>query len=458
MYKQDFSRREFLKQNSITGLGALMATGIAPSIFANSLSASDMPAILGGKPAFTEKWPKWPQWIAETDEKRVLEVLRSGVWSRDAVVTEFENKWAKTIGSKRSLMVVNGTSALAISLIQNNIGAGDEVLIPPYTYVATAVAVLNAGAMPVFVDTDPETFQIDPSKIEAKITPRTKAIMPVHFAGLPADMIRIMDIAKKHKLIVIEDACQAHLAEINHQKVGTFGHAGCFSFQNSKILPIGEGGAIVSDDEGFVDRCYSYHNFGFPFGAIIANSSEISVLKGNKLRMSEYQAAIGLAQLTRLDHQTTTRNENAEYLRSQMQRIPGIIPIKLVENVTRGSYYIFPFRYKKEDFKELTRAGFTAALEAEGVSCLQTYPPLNTMPFLADALKSKNYQIAYSQEKLDFGKYLIDNACPENDKLCQEAIWFYHPLLLAGKSAMNHIAEAISKIHKYAGDIKKIRG
>lgn len=147
----------------------------------------------------------------------------------------------QSAGVKRSLLVVNGTNALTITLNQLDIRVGDEVLIPPYTFIATATAVLANGAMPVFVDVDPDTFQIDPAKIEARITPRTRAIMPVHILGLPADMPAIMAIAKKHNVVVIEDACQTHLAEINHQKVGTIGQAGCFSFQNSKNLAIGEG-------------------------------------------------------------------------------------------------------------------------------------------------------------------------------------------------------------------------
>src|SRR5699024_9947040 len=158
----------------------------------------------------------------------------SGVWSRAEVVKEFEEAWAKTVGTKRSLAVVNGTNALITSLIQLDIGGGDEVIVPPYTFIANVAAILAVGAMPVFVDTNRETFQMDEDRIEAKITSRTRAILPVHILGLPADMNKIMAIAKKYNLVVIEDACQAHLAEIDDKQVGTFGDAGCFSFLNSK--------------------------------------------------------------------------------------------------------------------------------------------------------------------------------------------------------------------------------
>ena len=455
MPRKDYSRREFLKQNSIAGLGTALATGMTPSLFANILTGEDTPAILGGKSVRIKDWLEWPVWNPETDEKRVVEVLRSGDWSRRDTVTEFENKWAEKVGAKRCLTVVNGTNALIVALTQFNIGAGDEVIIPPYTFIAMVQAVLATGAMPIFVDTDPETFQIDVTKIEAKITSRTRAIMPVHLAGLPADMARIMEIAKKHDLIVVEDACQAHLAEINHQKVGTFGHAGCFSFQNSKNLPIGEGGAIVSNNEDFMDRCYSYHNFGNPFGSIVGTVNEGTIIKGTKLRLTEYQAAIGLAQLVRLEAQTITRTENAEYLRSQIQHIPGIIPYKFCPNVTRASYHLFPFRYKKEEFQGLSRTGFVNALEAEGVPCSSGYAPLNKMPYLNDAFTSKNYKKTYPVEMLDFNSYLAQNQCPENDRLCNEAVWFTQNMLLAGKSEMNDISNAIEKINKNAGKIKK---
>jgi dTDP-4-amino-4,6-dideoxygalactose transaminase len=456
MSTKEYSRREFIKRNSIAGAGVVIGTGVTSSLFGNSANNAGLPAILGGQPTIIGDWPKWPIWKPETDENFLLETIRSGVWSRKKVVDEFEKKWAETIGAKRCLTVVNGTNALIVSLIQSNIGAGDEVIIPPYTYIASAQAVLATGAMPIFVDTDPETFQIDATKIEAKITPRTRAIMPVHLAGLPADMVHIMEIAKKHNLVVIEDACQAHLAEINHQKVGTWGHAGCFSFQNSKNLPIGEGGAIVSNNDAFIDRCYSYHNLGFPFGTSVGNVSSGSIMNGNKLRLTEYQAAIGLVGLKRLDAQTSTRSENAEYLTSKLQQVPGILPVKKYPGVTRAAYHLFPFRYKKEEFHGLSRDGFMSALNAEGIPCNEGYTPLNKMPFLSDAFKSKNFVRSYPKERLNYNSYLEQNECPENDRLCNEgAVWFTQNMLLTGKTEMDGIVTAIEKIHKNADKIKK---
>ncbi len=456
MKSRTYSRRQFIKQNSLTGVGATLALSVPSSLFAYNAKTLDIPAILGGTPVRTKGWPQWPIWNPDTDEKLVLEVLRSGVWSRKKVVDEFEKKWAETVGAKRALAVVNGTNSLIAALIQLDIGGGDEVIIPPYTFIATAIAVLATGAIPVFVDTDPETFQIDTEKIEAKITSRTKAILPVHILGLPANMPRIMEIADKHNLIVVEDACQAWLAEIDNKKMGTFGHAGCFSFQNSKNLPIGEGGAIVSDDDDFMDRCYSYHNYGNPYGSVVGEVGAGTVMAGNKLRITEYQAAIGLAQMERLESQTTTRNENATYLKSKIMEIPGIVPYKLYPNVTKAAFHLFPFRYQKEAFHGMPKAMFLKALQAEGIPCSGGYAPLNKMPYLNNAFQSKNFKLMYPKEMLDIHIYNEQNQCPENDRLCdEEAVWLSQNMLLTGRKDMDDIANAIEKIHDNAERINK---
>ena len=453
--RKHYSRREFVKQNSLAGLGAVVAIGLTPTLLANCATDTGIPAILGGQKIRKKEWPVWPQWKPAEYEEQVLKVLRSGIWSRAKVVTEFERKWAETIGTKRCLAVVNGTNALITSLIQLDLGAGDEVIVTPYTWISSVQAVLIAGAMPVFVDVDPETYQMDPAKIEAKITSRTRAIMPVHILGLPADMERIMAIAIKHNLLIVEDACQAWLAEINHKKVGTFGNAGCFSFQTSKHLPLGEGGAIVSNDDEFIDKCYSYHNVGFPHGAVIGGIGAGSVMLGNKLRITEYQAAIGLAQLGVLDEQTTMRNKNAEYLRSRIKGIPGIKPYKLYKNVTRASFHMFAFRYKKEEFKGLPRERFLEALTAEGIPNLSGYSPyLNKQPYLKNAFQSKNFKKMYPKEMLDFDKFSEENECPENDALCKESVWLQQNLLLAEKTDLDDVATAIERIHKNAEKIK----
>ncbi|GAB2518388.1 DegT/DnrJ/EryC1/StrS family aminotransferase [Spirosoma aerophilum] len=460
MATNKFSRREFIRRNSLTGLSAVLAPAVLKGTPISRSSSSAVPtssslaeplALLGGKPIRSRQWPTWPIWKPEQDEKQLLEVIRSGIWSRATVVSEFEAQWAATLGVKRSLAVVNGTNALIAALAQLDVRGGDEVLVPPYTFIGTVAPVLATGAMPVFVDVDPETFQMNPANIEAKITSRTKAIIPVHILGLPANMPQILAIAKKHNLVVIEDACQAHLAEIDHQKVGTFGHAGCFSFQNSKNLAIGEGGAVVSNDDAFMDRCFSYQNYGNPYGMVSGVIGAGTLIQGTKMRLTEYQAAIGLAQLKRLDAETTTRNTNAAYLKAKISSIPGVIPYKLYDNVTRAAFHLFPFRYQKESFKGLPREMFLKALAAEGIPCSKGYATLNNMPYLDDAFRSKNYQKMYPKTMLNFKGYVERNHCPQNDRLCnEEAVWFTQNMLLGTQADMDEIASAIEKIYTQA--------
>ncbi|MGV8093254.1 MAG: DegT/DnrJ/EryC1/StrS family aminotransferase [Mangrovibacterium sp.] len=457
--KKDYSRREFIKKNSFLGAGTVLGLSATQGVFAHtggSAEKTSVPALLGGKPVREKAWPKWPYWDPATMDEEVLKVIRSGVWSRADITTEFERQWAETLGAKRCLAVVNGTNALIAALTQLNIGGGDEVLVPPYTFITTVAAVLNTGAMPVFVDVDPETFQMDPDKIEAKITSRTRAILPVHILGLPADMPRIMEIAQKHNLLVIEDACQAHLAEINHKKVGTIGDAGCFSFQNSKNLPIGEGGAIVSNNDEFMDRCFSYNNYGNPYGTVVGDVGAGTLILGTKLRITEYQSAIGLLQLKHLKEQTDLRSENAAYLKSKIQDIPGIVPYKLYSHVTKAVFHLFPFRFDQEEFDGISRSIFIKALNAEGIPCSGGYATLNKMPYLNHAFQTKNFQKMYPKEMLDFNSYLARNQCPNNDLLCNEqAVWIPQYALLGSKSDMDDIGNAIQKIRKNTNQLKK---
>lgn len=459
MAKSVFSRREFIRKNSLTGLGAVVAMNSVPSVFSNFTKDASVPAILGGSPVRTKSWPKWPVWDTATDEKHVIEVLRKGVWCRvgvkQSVVSEFEEKWAKALGAKRCLALVNGTNALIVALRMLNIGGGDEVIVTPYTFIATISAILEVGAMPVFADVDPETFQINPANIEKKITSRTRALLPVHILGLPADMISIMEIARKHNLIVVEDACQGWFAEINHQKVGTFGKAGCFSFQNSKHLAIGEGGAIISDDDELMDRCHSYHNCGRAYGQMPDPVGGQYIIRGNNLRMTEYQAAIGLAQLKRLDEHTTIRNRNAEYLKSKISSIPGINPYRLYDSVTRASFHLFPFRYNKDEFNGLPRDQFFRALHAEGVPASGGYTGLLfSMPYLNDAFQSKNYQKMYPKKMLDFNKFVEKNHCPESEQLSNvTGVWLSQSMLLGTQSDMDDIFKAIEKLHANSAKI-----
>lgn len=453
--KNENSRRQFIKKSAIGTAGIVLG---ANSLFANTsiVPSASAPAILGGKPMWSAaNWVKWPIWIPEQDEPLLLQAMRNGAWSRSKLVDQFEREWAEMLGVKRALMTCNGTNALVVGLNQLGIGGGDEVLVPPYTFIATIQAVTTNGAMPVFVDVDPNTYQMDPAKIEAKITPRTKAIIPVHILGMPADMDRIMPIAKKHNLIVLEDACQAHLAEVNGKKVGTIGDAGCFSFQTSKILAVGEGGALVSNDDDLMNRAYSFHNLGLPFGLAPGAVASGGVRQGSKTRIAEPLAAVGLVQMKRLKEQVETRYRNAQYLTSKIKDIPGIVPHKLYNNVTMAAYLLYAFRYKQSQFKGLSRDAFINAVKAEGVPISLGYTPLNKQDFIKQTFATKNFKKIYTTEQLNYNKWMAKNQCPQNDKLCDEAIWLTQNLLLGSKDDMDTIASAIRKVYDNAEKIKK---
>jgi perosamine synthetase len=439
MNSKNLSRRNFLAAAS-AGTIAAVTSGTAG---AYSRSKAGKLAIKGGKAVRTKPFQSWPIWDRSA-EKDVVDVLRSGKWYRGAgdVVTKFEKAYAELLGVKRCVCTVNGTNSLLTAMHALDVGVGDEVIVSPYTFIATYNVVIGSCALPVFADTDPETFQINPDKIEERITERTRAIMPVHILGIPANMDRIMAIAEKHNLVVIEDACQAWMAEWRGKKLGTIGNLGCFSFQNSKHLPIGEGGAVIGNDEELMDRVWSYHNCGRPYGSVKKTSNYPII--GTNRRMTEYQAAIGLSQIKRLESDTETRNENARYLTSRIKDIPGIVPHRLYDGVTRCAYHLYPFRYKKEYFNGAPRQKFLAALSAEGIPCSGGYGPQYRDELIEVALQSKNFTRSFPRARLD--QYRRELNYPDNDQLCKEAVWLSQNMLLGDKNDMDDIANAIAKV------------
>src|SRR5262245_40609396 len=226
-------------------------------------------AIFGGKPVRKKPFTRWPI-FGKPEETRLLRVLRSGAWGRlhGNEVEHFEKAFAEAHGCKHGIAVVNGTVSLRIGLVAAGIRAEDEVIVPPYTFLSTATAVIEANAVPVFADISLDTFNLDPCAIERAITARTRAIIPVHFAGQPAEMDEIMAIAQKHKLIVLEDAAHAHGASYRNRPAGSIGHLGSFSFQSSKNMTAGEGGVITTNDDTLAEACRSIQNCGRVPGGI----------------------------------------------------------------------------------------------------------------------------------------------------------------------------------------------
>lgn len=398
-------------------------------------------ALFGGTPVRSRPFTSWPL-FGKPEEKRLLRALRSGKWGRlhGAEVAEFESRFAAMHGCKHGLAVANGTVSLRIALLAAGIRAEDEVIIPPYTFFSTASAVVEANAVPIFADIDLETFNLDPRAVEAALTPRTRAIIPVHFAGQPADMNPILAIARKHRLVVIEDAAHAQGASYRDRPAGSIGHMGSFSFQSSKNLTAGEGGILTTNDGALAEACRSIHNCGrIPRGPWY----EHHVISGN-YRLGEFQGAILNAQLDRLTAQTARRDRNAQYLAAKIARVPGLHPQKRTRDCTRHSCHLFMLRIDADTFGA-PRAAVLAALEAEGIPCSGGYPwPLYRQPMF------QNHA---------FGPYLPDPSarpdyrrvhCPNCERICRDqGVWIEQSVFLGPRKDMDDIVRAFEKVHQH---------
>jgi len=441
MSDQKLTRRQVIATGTMGAIGAVTNLSFSKFNFGNENKL----ALLGGEKVRTSAWPEWPVWNEEADSE-VLKMLYSGKWWRGNgnYVSEFEQQYSELMGTKRCLATASGTTALLIALHVLGIDAGDEVLVSPYTFIATYNVIFMNKALPVFVDTDPETFLLNPEKIEGRITDRTSAIIPVHIYGLPVDMDNVNEIAKKHDLKVIEDACQAWLGEYKGKKLGTLGDLGCFSFQNSKNLPAGEGGAVIGNDDEIMDRCFSFHNCGRPYGSVKRTSNYPT--RGSNRRMQQIQAIILLSQMGRIKRDADIRLENANYLDSKLNEIPGIKTYKLVEGNNRSAYHMYPFRFISEEFGNVSRDKFIEALRAEGIPCSSGYGQQNKDGLIEEVLNSRGYKRLFSEKRLN--QWREENVLPGNDQLSREAITFYQSILLGSKSDMDDIVNAITKIYE----------
>jgi dTDP-4-amino-4,6-dideoxygalactose transaminase len=341
----------------------LLSNGATMTRTGNRMSTNKL-AIDGGTPVRERPFPDWPV-FDEAEVEAVTEVVRSGTWGEltGTKVREFERAFAAYQEAKHGVCVVNGTAALQIGLRALGVRAGDEVIMPSYTFIATPNAALSLGATPVFVDIDPDTFLLDPARIVEVITPRTRAIVPVHLFGSACDMDAILDIARRHGLAVLEDACQAWGAEWNGRRVGALGDLGAFSFQSSKNINAGEGGIIVTNDDALEELAWSLHNVGRRRGGEWYEHVRV----GGNYRMTEFQAAILLVQLTRLPAQTAVRAANACYLCERLADTPGVRPPKVDPRVTGHAWHVFMMRYDGAAFGGMTRDAFLDALRAEGI-------------------------------------------------------------------------------------------
>jgi dTDP-4-amino-4,6-dideoxygalactose transaminase len=354
-------------------------------------------------------------------------------------VEQFEEGFAKMHGCKHGIAVVNGTVSLRISLLAAGIAADDEVIVPPYTFLSTATAVVECNAIPVFADISLDTFNLDPEAVAAAITPRTRAIIPVHFAGQVAAMDEINVIARKHSLLVLEDAAHAHGATYQGRPAGSLGRMASFSFQSSKNMTAGEGGIITTNDDELASACRSIQNGGRIPGGIWY---EHHVISGN-YRLGEFQGAVLRCQLERLEEQTQTRDRNGRYLAERLSRLPGIYPQKRGSNHTRNSFHLFMLRIDPERFG-VRRALLLKALQAEGIPCSGGYGiSLNQQPLFRN--KAFGPYLPKSRERLDYA----GTEMPNSDLLCREqAMWIGQPNFLGPQSDMDDIAAAFEKIYE----------
>lgn len=289
---------------------------------------SEKLAISGGTPVLKRSdYANWP--IITGDDRRFInEVLDSGIVAGGTApqVAALEREWAEYVGSKHCLTTTSGTAALHMALAAVGVGPGDEIITSAFTFLASASCALHQNAIPVFVDIDPRTYNMDPAKLEAAITERTKAIIPVHIQGLPADLDPIMAIARKHNLYVIEDACQAHGAEYKGKKVGTIGDIGTFSLNNFKNLCGGEGGLFTTDSEAYLQKGTLVRCFGDEVDEVSRRRVYNASILGYMYRNQELPAALTRGQLKHLDERNAVRIANAEYLSAELSKIPGVIP------------------------------------------------------------------------------------------------------------------------------------
>lgn len=393
-----------------------------------------------GKAAEAGEVPSWP--VFDSSEGEALDkVLKSARWGRGngTAVAAFQQAYARLTNAQHCLAVANGTSALITALGVLGIGPGDEVIVPPYTFIATVNAVLRFHAVPVFADIDPLSLQIDPKQVEAQITPRTRAIIQVHMAGGVGELGQVVEIGKRRGIPVIEDAAQAHLAEWQGKHVGAHGTLGCFSFQASKNLNSGEGGALVTNDPSMAERAFAFHNNSR--GKSQPGTEFHYEMSGANLRLTEFQGALLTAQMARIEVQAKKRSANAQRIDAMLAKVEGLTPCTVAKGCTRNAYHLYMFRYDAKQFGGRSRADFLKHLGQHRVPASSGYAPLQDEPFLKNSFESRGWQFAYG--KNFFEKWRKKNDCPVNRKSCGEAVWFTQNFLLGGPALLGRLEKAI---------------
>lgn len=402
-------------------------------------------ALRGGAPVRTKSFPQWPESNA-LDEQALIDVLKNGKWGRHqgCMTDQFEKRFAEYQGSRYGIGVVNGSVAIRLALHAAGIEPGDEVILPAYTFFSTASSVVEVNAVPVFVDIAPDTYCLDPHAVKNAITSKTRAVIPVHFAGQAAAMNEIMQIADHYNLVVIEDAAHAHGAEYHGKRLGSIGELSTFSFQASKNLTSGEGGMILTSDHTYERICRALHTCGrFPESAWYEHH-----LLGGNYRMTEFQAALLSSQLERLEQQVQIREANGLLLNQELVKIPGVKPMQRGCGETRHSYHLYLFRYDPQAFDGLSREKFLQALNAEGIPCSPGYDrPLYKQPVFLNQAFGPYFSNA--SQYPDYAHTLL----PVTEQACREACWIAHPVLLGEQADIFDIVEAVEKVSRRRSEL-----
>lgn len=409
-------------------------------------------AINGGEPLRKRPFASWPKYD-EREKKLLNEVLESRNWggfpAPNKKARELAERFAAYCGTRFAICCSNGSVSLEMALKAGGVKAGDEVIVPALTWVATAGCAVHINAVPVFVDIDPETYCIDVNKIEEAITDKTKAIIPVHLGASVADMDGIIDIAARHGLLVIEDCAHAHGAEWRGKRVGSIGHFGSFSFQSSKLLTAGEGGMITTSNPLYAMKCHSLANCGRKEEGY--NEFD-GWLFGWNNRMSELHAAILLAQMERYDEVTEKRAEMAKYLCERLaSEVEGLTPLKRDPRQTRQTFYQLILKYDQRYFKGLHRDRFISALEAEGVEF--------DGPFYVPIYQSPLFNVTADEWPMIRQRYGNDIwsagiSCPVAEKAAyNESVWMHYHYL---DGTMEDIDDIITAIKKVQDNVKEL--
>jgi len=404
-------------------------------------------AINRGNPVRVKPFPKWPI-FTEKDKEDLVAVLDDGRLTAitGPKVKEFEDKYASVFESKYALATCNGVTAIHLALVALNVGPGDEVIVPAHTFIGTAIPVLMQNAIPVFVDINPETFNINPAKIEEAITSRTKVIMPVHLNGLPAEMDEIKKIANKHNVKVVEDACQAHGAKYKNKLVGTIGDIACFSFFEDKVLTTGEGGILLTNNEEYFEIARSARSYGEAVSKDIAERKYETMGLGFNYRMGSLNAALGINQLDRMEEMTEKRRKNAANLREKLSTVSGIIPPKDL-NYVKHVYYKFVCKIDPNIIKTdlLT---FINSVKAEGVPITPRYPlPLPLQKIFKEKSGYGKTHCPYDCDKYGLEPAFTHGHWLEAERVGKEAfVLLVHPTI--NEEDLDDVVAAVSKVAK----------